>query len=108
MISHTKLISFNFFFFLQKDLYVSSMLATMELEKLQKEYQVNKTLLLFQFDAKNKTLLYNRMWLVKPYFKIIKKNILMMVQCKYAVSYTHLRAHETRGNLVCRLLLEKK
>ena len=26
----------------------------------------------------------------------------------YAVSYTHLRAHETRGNLVCRLLLEKK
>ena len=26
----------------------------------------------------------------------------------YTVSYTHLRAHETRGNLVCRLLLEKK
>ena len=25
-----------------------------------------------------------------------------------AVSYTHLRAHETRSNLVCRLLLEKK
>ena len=25
-----------------------------------------------------------------------------------AVSYTHLRAHETRRNLVCRLLLEKK
>ena len=24
-----------------------------------------------------------------------------------AVSYTHLRAHETRSNLVCRLLLEK-
>ena len=23
------------------------------------------------------------------------------------VSYTHLRAHETRSNLVCRLLLEK-
>ena len=28
--------------------------------------------------------------------------------CIDAVSYTHLRAHETRGNLVCRLLLEKK
>src|SRR5450759_5743956 len=27
--------------------------------------------------------------------------------CK-AVSYTHLRAHETRHDLVCRLLLEKK
>ena len=25
-----------------------------------------------------------------------------------AVSYTHLRAHETRHHLVCRLLLEKK
>ena len=25
-----------------------------------------------------------------------------------SVSYTHLRAHETRGNLVCRLQLEKK
>ena len=24
-----------------------------------------------------------------------------------SVSYTHLRAHETRSNLVCRLLLEK-
>src|SRR5450756_2767762 len=26
----------------------------------------------------------------------------------YAVPYTHLRAHETRHDLVCRLLLEKK
>ena len=26
----------------------------------------------------------------------------------FAVSYTHLRAHETGRNLVCRLLLEKK
>src|SRR5660398_245973 len=28
--------------------------------------------------------------------------------CRGAVSYTHLRAHETKANLVCRLLLEKK
>ena len=28
--------------------------------------------------------------------------------CTQAVSYTHLRAHETGRNLVCRLLLEKK
>ena len=27
---------------------------------------------------------------------------------RVAVSYTHLRAHETRHDLVCRLLLEKK
>ena len=30
------------------------------------------------------------------------------VYCPPAVSYTHLRAHETRHDLVCRLLLEKK
>src|SRR5450756_2689927 len=29
-------------------------------------------------------------------------------QSKVAVSYTHLRAHETRHDIVCRLLLEKK
>ena len=28
--------------------------------------------------------------------------------CSAAVSYTHLRAHETVLDLVCRLLLEKK
>ena len=28
--------------------------------------------------------------------------------CPVSVSYTHLRAHETGRNLVCRLLLEKK
>src|SRR5450759_875648 len=36
----------------------------------------------------------------------------MMVSARvvntYTVSYTHLRAHETRHDLVCRLLLEKK
>ena len=28
--------------------------------------------------------------------------------CNITVSYTHLRAHETSQDLVCRLLLEKK
>src|SRR5450759_425661 len=32
----------------------------------------------------------------------------VMVVTPWAVSYTHLRAHETRHDLVCRLLLEKK
>ena len=31
-----------------------------------------------------------------------------LVELAKAVSYTHLRAHETGRNLVCRLLLEKK
>ncbi|MBW6192622.1 hypothetical protein KZ855_25290 [Pseudomonas aeruginosa] len=30
------------------------------------------------------------------------------MSCPMSVSYTHLRAHETAANLVCRLLLEKK
>src|SRR5665648_1007632 len=37
----------------------------------------------------------------------IASNHLGMTRPK-AVSYTHLRAHETRHDLVCRLLLEKK
>src|SRR5665647_23510 len=32
----------------------------------------------------------------------------LTVALHYAVSYTHLRAHETDSYLVCRLLLEKK
>ena len=31
-----------------------------------------------------------------------------IIGASVAVSYTHLRAHETRHDLVCRLLLEKK
>ena len=33
--------------------------------------------------------------------------IAKMTDLSKPVSYTHLRAHETRSNLVCRLLLEK-
>ncbi len=36
------------------------------------------------------------------------KEILAMRKVYTAVSYTHLRAHETVLDLVCRLLLEKK
>src|SRR5450756_2018081 len=34
-------------------------------------------------------------------------NVVIYDRYKEAVSYTHLRAHETRHDLVCRLLLEK-
>ena len=37
-----------------------------------------------------------------------KKNMLEYQEIADSVSYTHLRAHETGRNLVCRLLLEKK
>src|SRR5674476_747596 len=38
----------------------------------------------------------------------ITKNAMILVMIIVPVSYTHLRAHETGRNLVCRLLLEKK
>src|SRR5450756_2731575 len=37
-----------------------------------------------------------------------KASVIITNPTHYAVSYTHLRAHETRHDLVCRLLLEKK
>ena len=42
--------------------------------------------------------------------KVINDNNVNLIKytCFYPVSYTHLRAHETGRNLVCRLLLEKK
>ena len=39
---------------------------------------------------------------------IPKTGALPLGHTPIAVSYTHLRAHETREDLVCRLLLEKK
>ncbi len=39
-------------------------------------------------------------------YKMLRKTLNMISQ--WTVSYTHLRAHETGRNLVCRLLLEKK
>ena len=42
------------------------------------------------------------------YFKDKASNRLVEVAGFIAVSYTHLRAHETLRYLVCRLLLEKK
>ena len=47
----------------------------------------------------------------KVYHLIIRSEELVAtrsLKSQYAVSYTHLRAHETVLDLVCRLLLEKK
>ena len=38
----------------------------------------------------------------------IRPKTIKCIEENIAVSYTHLRAHETGRNLVCRLLLEKK
>ena len=40
--------------------------------------------------------------------KLTGEEIAVLKKMIGAVSYTHLRAHETGRNLVCRLLLEKK
>ena len=39
---------------------------------------------------------------------VMKPSVLLVDEPSIAVSYTHLRAHETCADLVCRLLLEKK
>src|SRR5450759_3257009 len=41
-------------------------------------------------------------------FRVLITKLLMNSLNIRSVSYTHLRAHETRHDLVCRLLLEKK
>eukprot|EP00831_Metopus_contortus_P010572 TRINITY_DN1411_c0_g1_i1.p1 TRINITY_DN1411_c0_g1~~TRINITY_DN1411_c0_g1_i1.p1 ORF type:complete len:150 (+),score=9.16 TRINITY_DN1411_c0_g1_i1:184-633(+) len=48
--------------------------------------------------------------LIRFFFcKILSVEVFYTIICYYlAVSYTHLRAHETSLHLVCRLLLEKK
>src|SRR5450756_2648768 len=38
----------------------------------------------------------------------LRREFLGLTRGEEPVSYTHLRAHETRHDLVCRLLLEKK
>ena len=42
------------------------------------------------------------------YAKVFKRPNVPLRVCCDAVSYTHLRAHETVLDIVCRLLLEKK
>ena len=46
--------------------------------------------------------------LKRLFFVSFCKQCLFVLIGKGPVSYTHLRAHETGRNLVCRLLLEKK
>ena len=46
-----------------------------------------------------------RTFCMNPKGEVVNENTNGIVT---AVSYTHLRAHETRHDLVCRLLLEKK
>ena len=45
---------------------------------------------------------------LKQGMNMLKNKSVTVSEVAYAVSYTHLRAHETRHDLVCRLLLEKK
>ena len=65
--------------------------------------------------------MYNRKLYINVLIKMAKKGtrVVVTLECteartstdpkrSNAVSYTHLRAHETEADLVCRLLLEKK
>ena len=58
-------------------------------------------------------LIPGRFWLINRKTAEIEYNVIpaggvRLRVAQTAVSYTHLRAHETKANLVCRLLLEKK
>ena len=46
--------------------------------------------------------------LIQSVYTFLKLDNDFLLNTPIAVSYTHLRAHETGRNLVCRLLLEKK
>eukprot|EP00825_Cyclidium_porcatum_P049817 TRINITY_DN8694_c0_g1_i2.p1 TRINITY_DN8694_c0_g1~~TRINITY_DN8694_c0_g1_i2.p1 ORF type:complete len:197 (+),score=34.31 TRINITY_DN8694_c0_g1_i2:182-772(+) len=73
----------------------------------------NKNLLEFSL-SKNPLIARNIISHAIPYpfltnsIKLIKLKPIKIMMDKVTVSYTHLRAHETRHDLVCRLLLEKK
>ena len=41
-------------------------------------------------------------------YEVLNKVMNRIINEVKAVSYTHLRAHETKANIVCHLLLEKK
>src|SRR5450756_2798740 len=45
---------------------------------------------------------------LKEHRAALEEGLAFALETVKAVSYTHLRAHETRHDLVCRLLLEKK
>ena len=61
---------------------------------------------------KRQTLMIGKKLLEEEYLSIAEelfyKSIILMPDDDESVSYTHLRAHETVLDLVCRLLLEKK
>ena len=62
-------------------------------------------LLLRQFDASSGQITFDNVPLENINLHSLRSQIGYVPQ---AVSYTHLRAPETKANLVCRLLLEKK
>ncbi len=44
----------------------------------------------------------------RKYSEILRSTVVLGLAKRGSASYTHLRAHETRHEIVCRLLLEKK
>ncbi|WP_460413948.1 hypothetical protein, partial [Staphylococcus aureus] len=62
------------------------------------QFKYYKIILLYNY------LCVNRFLLLPNY---LFKSIMQCQSTLMAVSYTHLRAHETLSDLVCRLLLEK-
>ena len=60
------------------------------------------------YPAWSKTPWQERVAIIRRAAELIREKILQQTYEEVPVSYTHLRAHETVLDLVCRLLLEKK
>eukprot|EP00825_Cyclidium_porcatum_P036358 TRINITY_DN38369_c0_g1_i1.p1 TRINITY_DN38369_c0_g1~~TRINITY_DN38369_c0_g1_i1.p1 ORF type:complete len:121 (-),score=19.04 TRINITY_DN38369_c0_g1_i1:55-417(-) len=70
---------------------------------------IHKVSIYVDLDYKAEKKEYIRLWINdKMIFSNYSNSWRTYIASISAVSYTHLRAHETRHDLVCRLLLEKK
>src|SRR5450759_5893035 len=75
---------------------------TLTMQQINAEYQQILKDKSFSFDNEEQ----EKDFIIYP--EVISKLIILDQVLIEPVSYTHLRAHETRHDLVCRLLLEKK
>src|SRR5450756_1133105 len=69
---------------------------------------MSTTVVVFSSGGNLKAIAQRGLLLVAPRAICWSNELTFMTTPSISVSYTHLRAHETRHDLVCRLLLEKK
>src|SRR5678815_4971442 len=68
----------------------------------------NPSCLFFIMGSRNPSCFFFILGSSEPSYLLYILTVSFSLRCYHAVSYTHLRAHETPEHLVCSLLLEKK